>query len=279
MEKPLLSVVCTAFNHEPYIRDCLEGFVTQRTNFEFEVVINDDASHDNTAVIIREYEQKYPNIIKPVYQNENQYSKKVGLWRTILFPRAKGKYIALCEGDDCWTDPLKLQKQVDFLEANPQFSFCGHLVRRINAVGEVIDEPKLKRGDCYFSKNEVFHQYFRTLSIVFRNVKLPYNPSLSKVFNGDIVLQSLLAIQGKGAILNMIGGSYRMHEGGVYSSNSIIKNQIKSIKTRRVLMSQSFFTFDQKLHLWIEIMRRKRNCLKSCIKESRYNEILSVIFC
>jgi glycosyltransferase involved in cell wall biosynthesis len=96
----------------------------QKTNFTFEILINDDASTDKTADIIREYEIKYPGIIKPIYQIENQYSKGVGPWEDILFPIAKGKYIALCEGDDYWTDSLKLQKQVDFLEKNPDFSLC-----------------------------------------------------------------------------------------------------------------------------------------------------------
>jgi len=121
MQKPFVSICCLAYNHEPYIRDCLDGFMIQQTNFDFEVLIHDDASTDKTAEIIREYEKKYPDIIKPIYQTENQYSKRVGITRVFQFPRARGKYIAMCEGDDYWTDPLKLQKQVDFLESNPDY--------------------------------------------------------------------------------------------------------------------------------------------------------------
>ena len=123
---PLVSVCTLAYNHEPYIRECLDGILMQKTNFAFELLIHDDASTDGTADIIREYEAKYPDIIKPIYQTENQYSKGVKINATIQFPRAKGKYIALCEGDDYWTDPLKLQKQVDFMEANPNCSLCCH---------------------------------------------------------------------------------------------------------------------------------------------------------
>ncbi len=124
-ENILVSVICNTFNHAKYIRDALEGFVNQKTNFAFEVLIHDDASNDNTANIIREYEAKHPDIIKPIYQIENQYSKGVKITRTFQVPRIKGKYIAFCEGDDYWTDPLKLQKQFDFMEANPNYSMCA----------------------------------------------------------------------------------------------------------------------------------------------------------
>lgn len=119
---PLVSINCIVFNHEPYIRDALEGFVGQKTDFAFEAVVHDDASTDGTAAIIREYAEKYPDIIKPIYETENQYSKRDGsLWR-IMDAQMRGKYVAFCEGDDCWTDPHKLQEQVDYLEAHPE---CG----------------------------------------------------------------------------------------------------------------------------------------------------------
>ena len=121
----MVSVICNTYNHGPYVRDALEGFVTQQTNFPFEVLVHDDASTDNTADIIREYEAKYPQIIKPIYQTENQYSQKVRIDRTFQIPRITGKYVAVCEGDDYWTDPRKLQKQVDFLESHPDYSLCA----------------------------------------------------------------------------------------------------------------------------------------------------------
>lgn len=119
-----VSVICNVYNHEKYIRDALEGFVMQKTTFPFEVLVHDDASTDGSAAIIREYEEKYPDIIKPIYQTVNQYSKKTGIMRTFQRPRAQGKYAAMCEGDDYWTDPLKLQKQYDFMETNPEYSMC-----------------------------------------------------------------------------------------------------------------------------------------------------------
>ena len=127
-----VSISCLAYNHEPYISKCLDGFIMQKTDFPFEVLIHDDASTDRTADIIREYEAKYPDIIKPIYQTENKYSKGIGITKTYQFPRAKGKYIAMCEGDDYWTDPLKLQKQVDFLEKNEEYSACFHDIEIVN---------------------------------------------------------------------------------------------------------------------------------------------------
>lgn len=123
----LVSILCTAYNHEPYIRDALEGIVSQKTSFSFEVLVNDDASSDGTAAIIRSYEEKYPEIIRPFYQKENQFSKGIGyIYENIFYPHARGKYLAFCEGDDYWTDVDKLQRQVDFLEAHPDYSACVH---------------------------------------------------------------------------------------------------------------------------------------------------------
>lgn len=125
--KPLVVIRCITYNHEPFIRDALEGFVMQKTSFPFVAVVHDDASTDGTASIIREYAEKYPNIIKPIYETENQYSKRDGSLRRIMNEACDAtgaKYIAFCEGDDYWIDPLKLQKQVDFLEANPEYGMC-----------------------------------------------------------------------------------------------------------------------------------------------------------
>jgi glycosyltransferase involved in cell wall biosynthesis len=127
MNKPLVSISCITYNHEPYIRECLDGFLMQKCDFDFEVLIHDDASTDGTQEIIKEYQEKYPEIIKPIFQTENQYSKGVrGMNIKFNFPRAQGKYIALCEGDDYWTDSLKLQKQVDVLEKHPEIDICSH---------------------------------------------------------------------------------------------------------------------------------------------------------
>lgn len=121
---PLVSVRCITYNHEPYIAHALDGFLMQKTNFPFEVIVHDDASTDRTADIIREYEKKFPKIIKPIYEKENQYSKHNGSLDRIVDSALKGKYVAFCEGDDYWIDENKLQMQVDFLEMNPKYGLC-----------------------------------------------------------------------------------------------------------------------------------------------------------
>lgn len=130
MEKnnlPLVAIKCLVYNHEPYLRECLDGFVMQQTNFPFVAIVHDDASTDNSADIIREYAAKHPDIIKPIYETENQYSKGDGSLGRIMdsaLRATSATYIALCEGDDYWTDPHKLQKQVDYLETHQNVGLC-----------------------------------------------------------------------------------------------------------------------------------------------------------
>lgn len=122
--EPLVSICCVTYNHEKYIAQTLEGFLSQQTNYPYEILVHDDASNDRTADIIREYAERYPDLIKPIIQTENQYSKNIPMNETFNFPRAQGKYIALCEGDDYWCDPNKLERQIRHMESDPACTFC-----------------------------------------------------------------------------------------------------------------------------------------------------------
>ena len=122
--KPLVSIRCIALNQKDYISDALDGFLMQKTDFPFEIVVHDDASTDGTDLIIRQYEEKFPDIIKGLYETDNQYSKHDGSLSKIINGALHGKYVAFCEGDDFWIDENKLQKQVDFLESNPDYGLC-----------------------------------------------------------------------------------------------------------------------------------------------------------
>lgn len=175
MENVTISIVCDVFNHEPYLRQCLDGFVMQKTDFPFEILISDDASTDKSADIIKEYVSKSPSLFKPIYQSENQFSQGVGIWSDIQFPRATGKYIAICEGDDFWTDPLKLQKQVDILEADESLMACCTNSSLVDKEGTLIEE-KLSRPvvpdnrEGKYTLREFFEQNhtYPTASMVFR---------------------------------------------------------------------------------------------------------------
>jgi len=155
LSQPLVSVNCITYNHEPYIRDALNGFLMQETNFPFEVLVHDDASTDKTADIIREYEARYPKIIKPIYQTANQYSQGINISRNYQYPRAKGKYIALCEGDDYWIDPKKLQMQTNFLEENQEYGMV-HTDRDVLIVKTGL---KVSSKNNASNKNQKFETY------------------------------------------------------------------------------------------------------------------------
>ncbi len=223
----MVSIKCITYNHEPYIRQCLEGFVMQKTNFRFEAVVHDDASTDGTADIIREYAEKYPDIIKPIYETENQYSKKDGSLGRIMDAACTGKYIAMCEGDDYWTDPLKLQKQVDFLETHLECSMCSGGIRKIYE-GKVVDTVLFKKGNkigfLYDINNYNNYAYSWTLTICYRRDILPENWAQKYKYSRDVVLIYELLKAGKGYYISELLADYRIHRGGVASMLSVTES-------------------------------------------------------
>lgn len=197
----LASVSCSAYNHEAFIRDALDGFLAQETDFPFEVVVSDDASTDRTAAVIREYELRFPDKIRAVYFTENQYSqgKSAGTARMAM---ARGKYIALCEGDDFWTDPRKLSKQVGYMEGHPDCSFCFTNGRRYSASthafydrpmlpGSEYDKAVLGGGDCDLTTREVLPiSFIPTASFVYKRRDYLRRPVFRKdAFSGDRYIQ------------------------------------------------------------------------------------------
>jgi glycosyltransferase involved in cell wall biosynthesis len=202
---PLVSISCITFNHAPFIKECFEGFLIQKTNFAFEILVHDDASTDGTKEILEEYTAKYPDLFFPIYQKENQYSKGIKAMNpTFNYPRARGKYIALCEGDDYWTDPYKLQKQVDFLEANEEYTLVAGNSLLIDEKGAVIRETISKEGPIHLKqilKKNILGS--ATASLFFRKDCLDskYSTLTSKFPFGDWLLSAYCISKGKGYIL------------------------------------------------------------------------------
>lgn len=227
MNNPIMvSVLCCVYNHGKILRQCLDGFVMQKTNFRFEAVVHDDASTDDSAAIIREYAEKYPDIIKPILQTENQFSKQNGAITRTLNENTRGKYVAICEGDDYWTDPLKLQKQVDFLEAHPEYSICYHKVAIVN------DDASVTKGhfpDWLPDKNATFEisdmehrNIIQTNSVMYRwrFQEEKYNDLIwPGVLPGDWLLHLLHAANGKIYYMPEVMGAYRHHDGGIWSAD------------------------------------------------------------
>lgn len=216
MEDIVVSVICNAYNHEKYIREALEGFVMQKTDFSYEVLVHDDASTDGTADIIREYEAKYPELIKPIYQTENQYSQKKSISLSFQLPRVRGKYVAFCEGDDYWTDPYKLQKQVDALETNPEINICAHLAMVIQEDKQV-GWIKPSEENCIFSPEQVIDGgggFVATASLMYRSTLIE---QFSKVMALDYVWQIYGSLQGGMLYLSDAMSVYRQMVSGSWS--------------------------------------------------------------
>lgn len=208
-----VSVYCFAYNHEKYIRDALEGFVNQKTNFPFEVIVHDDASTDKTVSIIKEYELKYPDIIKPIYQKENQHSKGVNKLYSFMLPVTHGKYIALCEGDDYWTDSSKLQRQYDYMEDYPRCSLVAHRAQTLNMYnGEFCDYTTYQFQDNKLTATQIIENqgYFPTASMFFRKEFYEKNREfLLSIENFDYAIKILLATEGEVYVLPEIMSVYR----------------------------------------------------------------------
>ncbi|MDD4160446.1 MAG: glycosyltransferase, partial [Synergistaceae bacterium] len=146
MSVPLVSICCMAYDHDKYIKDALDSFLMQKTAFPYEIIIHDDASTDSTQEIIKSYARKNPNII-PIFQKENKYSQRIKLLPAFVYPKVSGKYIAVCEGDDYWTDPDKLQKQIEYMEGHPECTLCVHASNDVSEKGEFIKKRQRYKTD------------------------------------------------------------------------------------------------------------------------------------
>ena len=220
MNKPLVYIECQAYNHAGYIAKCLDGIVMQKTNFPFVAIVHDDASQDKTPTIIAEYAKKYPDIIKPILSKENKYSQ--GILDDFMHEQCKeAKYVAICEGDDYWTDPMKLQKQIDILEADETLMLCCTDCSVVDNHGDTI---KPQRGGVV--KNDILGRYnlrdffrdnhqYPTLTVVYRNnhsqeVRQMIEHTKNQ-FLSDWTQWIALMTFGDAYFLNEVTGAYRVN--------------------------------------------------------------------
>lgn len=218
-DKPLVSINCITYNHEKYISDALDGFLIQKTDFPFEILVHDDASTDETADIIREYEKRYPNTIKPIYQTVNQHSQGVKPSHKFNFPRTQGKYIACCEGDDYWTDPYKLQKQIDLLEVNPGYGMVHTDASILFEEKKVVISSNNKRLKRFPDSGYIFEKLLQSNTImtatvlvrseVLSNALNSIGSSLNKWKMGDYPLWLEISKHSKIKYLNEVTSVYR----------------------------------------------------------------------
>ena len=290
-EDILVSICCITYNHASYIRQCLDGFMMQKTDFKFEVLIHDDASTDGTEEIIREYEKKYPEVIKPLYEKENQWVQGRRGNKFFNYPRAIGKYIALCEGDDYWIDPYKLQKQVDFLENNLEYSYICHRYLTIDQdSGLFYNEVYPVRFERYLNHQygvsitcQIFHLEWltKTLSALIRRSALEVAVTRMKKcqLSRDVHLFYFLLYEGLGFCHNMISGVYRVHRGGVCS---LIEPRIKVAKAYDIYRELYLLTLDEKLLYPLftnsfRLLKYDKSKFFDCLSVSPFLNLLSAL--
>ena len=278
-----VSVMVLAYNHEKYIRQALESIVMQQTNFEFEVIIGEDMSTDNTRVIIKEFQQRYPEIIKPIFRKKN-----LGACRNVVstLRRCTGEYVAFFEYDDYWVDPLKLQKQVDYLECHPECSGVMTNVRVVNRYGNaMVTGPKVL--DCEL-KNEMdfvktmypYNQFKFIGCFMTRNYYKDgrYDKYLLQAeYVADIIVQAITQCKGKIGFIDEILSAYRWvpSHGNNFSAlkkEVLCKDKIKAIRVLLHLFSGKAY-----LRIYMRICREHWNLIYGYIGEKKYLELVKYI--
>jgi len=279
MDEILVSVSCITYNQEKYIVDAIESFLMQKTNFKFEILIHDDASTDGTKGIIKEYEEKYTNLIKPIYQIENQYSQGIKIHQ-LNVKRARGKYIAICEGDDFWTDPYKLQKQVDYMESHPECSICVHSALRVST-----DKQNLEVHVQPSKRNKIFKVeeaieggggLFATNTILYPSKFCNFPDFYKNAPVGDYPLVIYLAICGDLHYINEFMSAYRVEVEGSWTNREVSnsKGRIEHFDKISVMLDEINKFTEYKYDIIIN-KTKQNNQFKQILSQSSFKEIKS----
>lgn len=265
--EPLLSIVTITYNHEPYIQKCIEGVLMQQVNFPIEFIIAEDCSTDGTLAICKEYAEKYPDLIQLITSDNNVGA--IANERRAM-KAAKGKYIAFCEGDDYWTDSLKLQKQVDFMESNPEYSVCFHrfIKNDIYSKQEIKDTCGYKLNEDTIGVDiniESFFNRWKTqpLTMVIRKCNLNIDLSYNYKFFCDTIQIYHLLKKGKGFLFFFYGGVYNLTHQGDFTSKTEIEmmegiNRVHSELLEKTNDSEVKKAYLKGLQFYLDLRCQKR---------------------
>ena len=266
-----VDILMCVYNHEEFIAQAIEGVVSQQTNFKYRLIIGEDCSTDNTKRIVEKYLDLYSEKMLVFFHKTN-----IGAYENsrILFRESSSKYIALCDGDDYWTDPLKLQKQVDFLEANPEYVLCA-----ANATVNNLTNKFFRSIYCNFNRDRSFDQkqvlmefYCPTLSMLFRNHLHNIPEWFHEVKSGDTFLHLILSQYGKFYYMDFIAGVYRQHNAGISNMNSQTEwfdNNITHLrKFKKIINEYNVQSLDEVIY------RSQLEYINALIKEKQYKRAL-----
>jgi glycosyltransferase involved in cell wall biosynthesis len=271
--KPTVSVCMSTYRHEQFIKQAIEGVMMQQTTFRVELVIGEDCSDDRTRSICAAMEQKYSGRIRLLSSDRN-YGQNRNLVRTLL--ACNGTYIALCEGDDCWTDPMKLQKQVEFLQEHRSYVLCFHSAHVIDENGNMLQKREPSGKITSYTGEQLYHTFVPTLALLFRNCLRYFPPEFFLVKSTDAFIVAMLATFGTGADLGFT--CYRMHSGGLYNRLSQLEKYKQSIHSRKFMKESDFFNSKHKKEIRRELRFRLKLYVKIFLKKGQMFNCVRMIF-
>ena len=276
--EPLVSIRTSTYNHEKYIRQCIEGILMQKTDFPFEYIIGEDCSTDGTMAIVREYAQKYPDVIRVVTDDVNVGMRANGL-RCI--ERCRGKYMAICEGDDWWTDPHKLQKQVDFLESHPDYLMCTTSYSSFRMKdGQVKEGVKDGQGRDITLRSLMKKNRIGTLTVMYRKDILSrfeeeVRPVMPDFRMGDITLWLYMAHNGKIHELPCTTAMYRILENSASHSDDFTKQYEFYVEASRLrLWMNNYLGTHYAMMIWARLLLDTRHFCRRWAKNHDENRFV-----
>ncbi len=284
---PLVSVWCATYNQEKYISSAIEGILNQKTTFPIEIIIHDDASTDRTAEIIKGYAEEYPDLIKPVYQTENKYSKGVRIFVTYFLPRATGKYIAICDGDDYWIDPLKLEKQVDFLESHPDCVICFSDLQVVEGTKPPFSFIPEDQKEISTLEDLLVHNFIPTCTVMIRNGLVKEYPEwYNRLKTGDWGLYVLTAQYGNIGYIKDVTAVYRRLETSLWTGGGKVFRWKAALGVReavnnhfnnryQAILRDQIFAYAYKLagiYLKMNDLENSRIFMAKCLKNVHFKK-------